>query len=359
MTEGGATQSVTYTYDSNGNVLTMTDGTGTTTRTYDAWNRTTAKTVPDIGTSFYTYNITDGFDAGCSAESTVDSKGNVTVKVYDRVGRLIYVLADSMTTAYAYYADGSLQSVVYGNGSREDYTYTADKLLSQETTHESPTPCPPPTKPKLTPKLTPTTLTTKLKTPNIIPLITMPLDDYYEEKYPDQLTITMLVEQPVPGKRDCFVLNDRKVGHTTIRVEQWVPNAEGEVVKEVNYYGFWPDPSSNSAKPIINETTEGAVLLDSDMVDQGSWNIAKVYTITQEQAEDSISYIENYDDVHKYDVARRNCTTFVVVVLEDIGIESPTEAHIWTIPIHYGYTPGDAGEDIRNTGEYIVLPYNS
>jgi len=129
VTEGGATQSVTYTYDSNGNVLTMTDGTGTTTRTYDAWNRTTSKTVPDIGTSFYTYDITDGFDAGCSAESTVDPKGNVTVKVYDRVGRLIYVLADSMTTAYAYYADGSLQSVVYGNGSREDYTYTADKLL--------------------------------------------------------------------------------------------------------------------------------------------------------------------------------------------------------------------------------------
>ena len=129
VTEGGSTQSVSYTYDSNGNVLTMTDGTGTTTRTYDAWNRTTAKTVPHIGTSFYTYDITDGFDAGCSAESTVDPKGNVTVKVYDRVGRLIYVLADSMTTSYAYYADGSLQSVVYGNGSREDYTYTADKLL--------------------------------------------------------------------------------------------------------------------------------------------------------------------------------------------------------------------------------------
>ncbi len=129
VTQGTTSQAITYTYDSNGNVLTMTDGTGTTTRTYDAWNRTTTKTVPDIGTSFYTYDITDGFDAGCSAESTVDPKGNTTVKVYDRVGRLIYVLADSMTTAYSYYADGSLQSVIYGNGSREDYTYTADKLL--------------------------------------------------------------------------------------------------------------------------------------------------------------------------------------------------------------------------------------
>jgi len=85
VTEGAASQSISYTYDHNGNVLTMTDGTGTTTRTYDAWNRTTTKTVPDIGTSFYTYDITDGFDAGCSAESTVDPKGNVTVKVYDRL----------------------------------------------------------------------------------------------------------------------------------------------------------------------------------------------------------------------------------------------------------------------------------
>jgi len=32
-----------------------------------------------------------------------------------------------MTTSYAYYDDGALQSVAYGNGSREDYTYTADQ----------------------------------------------------------------------------------------------------------------------------------------------------------------------------------------------------------------------------------------
>jgi len=57
------------------------------------------------------------------------------------------------------------------------------------------------------------------------------LDDYIEEKYPNQLTITMLVEQPVPGKRDCFILDDRRVGHTSIRVEQWVTNDEGEAVR--------------------------------------------------------------------------------------------------------------------------------
>jgi len=62
--------SISYTYDNNGNVLTMTDGTGMTTRTYDALNRTTSKTVPDIGTSFYVYDITANMDTGCTAETT-------------------------------------------------------------------------------------------------------------------------------------------------------------------------------------------------------------------------------------------------------------------------------------------------
>jgi len=106
----------------------MTDGTGTTTRTYDALNRTTSKTVPDIGTSFYVYDITAGMDAGCTAETTTDPKGNITLKVYDPLGRLSTVTADGMTSTYTYYDNGSLQAVLYGDGSREDYTYTVDNL---------------------------------------------------------------------------------------------------------------------------------------------------------------------------------------------------------------------------------------
>ena len=34
-----------------------------------------------------------------------------------------------MTSAYTYYDNGSLQSVLYGDGSREDYTFTSDNLL--------------------------------------------------------------------------------------------------------------------------------------------------------------------------------------------------------------------------------------
>jgi len=107
----------------------MTDGTGTTTRTYDALNRTTSKTVPYIGTSFYVYDITADMDAGCTAETSTDPKGNITLKVYDPLGRLSRVTADGMTSTYTYYDNGSLQTVLYGDGSREDYTFTSDNLL--------------------------------------------------------------------------------------------------------------------------------------------------------------------------------------------------------------------------------------
>jgi RHS repeat-associated protein len=120
---------VSYTYDNNGNTLTMTDTTGTTTRVYDSFNRTTSKTVPDMGTSTYAYDITADTDAGCTAQTTTDPKGNVTQKIYDRVGRISQVIADGLTTVYHYNDNGSVQSVVYSDGSREDYTYTSDNHL--------------------------------------------------------------------------------------------------------------------------------------------------------------------------------------------------------------------------------------
>ena len=48
-------------------MLTVTDGTGTT-RTYDELNRVETKTVPNIGTTTYTYDVTDGLTAGYVSE---------------------------------------------------------------------------------------------------------------------------------------------------------------------------------------------------------------------------------------------------------------------------------------------------
>jgi RHS repeat-associated protein len=117
----------------NGNQLTITDSTGTTIRTYDALNRVTSKTVPNIGTVWYKYDIIEGVEAGETAERTTDPKGNVTTKIYDRVGRLKAVIDGDITstdiTTYEYYGNGSRQSVTYPSGVKEEYTYYPDNTL--------------------------------------------------------------------------------------------------------------------------------------------------------------------------------------------------------------------------------------
>jgi YD repeat-containing protein len=121
ISEAVGTSTISYTYDNNGNQLTMTDGTGTTTRTYDELGRVKTKDVPGIGTTTYIYDMTTGVDTGCVAENTTDPKGNVTTKIYDRVGRLASVTAAGKTTSYTYNDNGARQSVVYSSGAREDY----------------------------------------------------------------------------------------------------------------------------------------------------------------------------------------------------------------------------------------------
>src|SRR2546425_1191939 len=74
---------VTYTYDSNGNTLTKTDSTGTTTYAWDFENRLTSVTLPASG-------------------------GTVTFK-YDPFGRRIYKFSSSGTSVFAYDGDNPVE----------------------------------------------------------------------------------------------------------------------------------------------------------------------------------------------------------------------------------------------------------
>jgi len=62
-----------------------------------------------------------------------DPKGNITIKVFDKAGRIKYVYDASLTstskTEYNYYDNGNRQNVIYPNGYKEAYTYYKNNLL--------------------------------------------------------------------------------------------------------------------------------------------------------------------------------------------------------------------------------------
>ena len=129
--ESAGTIQISRTYDANGNELSMTDATGTTQWTYDELNRTTTKTVPEFGTSTWKYDIIDIANPGGVGEKMEDPDGNVTVKEYDKLGRIRSVRDgnSSEATVYTYDGAGRQKRVEYENGAREEYAYNGNNQL--------------------------------------------------------------------------------------------------------------------------------------------------------------------------------------------------------------------------------------
>lgn len=127
-------ESISYTYDNNGNTLTMKDSTGITVRAYDELNRVVTKSVPNIGTAVFRYDIIYTHSDGKKyvGESSKDPKGNLTIKYYDGLGRLRFVASDqqaSQFTTYEYDGNGNRESIKYPSGVMEEYTYYKNNLL--------------------------------------------------------------------------------------------------------------------------------------------------------------------------------------------------------------------------------------
>lgn len=122
----------------NGSILTIQNtiivNGNTTVNGSRVTARVISKTVPNIGTIKFEYDIINGVKAGETAEKAIDPKGNITFKVYDKAGRLKEVIDSNSTssgdkTTYEYYSNGNRKSVIYPNGIKEEYTYYPDNTL--------------------------------------------------------------------------------------------------------------------------------------------------------------------------------------------------------------------------------------
>ena len=126
---GGVGQTTAYSYDSEGNALSITDPlTHVTQQSFDALNRLSQVTQPSPvgGTIVTTY------DAHDRPLTVTDPNGNVTSYVYDGFGDVIdQVSPDSGTTLYYYDADGNLMKKENADKVVTTFTYDAlDRVLT-------------------------------------------------------------------------------------------------------------------------------------------------------------------------------------------------------------------------------------
>jgi RHS repeat-associated protein len=124
----GATHSIVYTYDADGQRATMVDGTGTTTYTVDSLHRLTATTNGGGRTVGYIYDIGNRL-------TTLTYPGpKVLTRAFDDAGRLTSTrdwLATPTTNTFGYDDDGNWTTTTYGNTATATRTFDrADQLTA-------------------------------------------------------------------------------------------------------------------------------------------------------------------------------------------------------------------------------------
>ncbi len=106
----------TYTYDGVGNVLSMTNGSGTTSNTYDADNQITGVSYSNTASGITTpRSVSYTYDADGERTKMVDGTGTTTY-TYDGFERLISDQDGAgNTVTYGYDADGNVACLSYPN----------------------------------------------------------------------------------------------------------------------------------------------------------------------------------------------------------------------------------------------------
>jgi RHS repeat-associated protein len=120
---GGST--ITYTYDANGNALTMADNTGTTSNVYDALNRLTKETLPGPKVNSYFY------DNASNLSAFEDAGGRVNY-AYNAVNLLVTLTEpSSRQITFAYDVDHMRTETRYPNGVTQFMQYDVANRLKR------------------------------------------------------------------------------------------------------------------------------------------------------------------------------------------------------------------------------------
>jgi RHS repeat-associated protein len=127
ITYSDGTPPATYAYDFNDNRTSMVDGTGTTTYVYDSLNRPISITRPGSLGITYTY------DAAGNLLARTPSGGTATTNTYDNDGRLSTATVLGLATTYGYDVAGNETSVAYpsANGYLETRTFDRAGRLTE------------------------------------------------------------------------------------------------------------------------------------------------------------------------------------------------------------------------------------
>ena len=123
----GVTARTSYTFDADGQRLTMKDGSGTSSYQWDSLHRRTQYVDGAGDTTHYTYDL-----SGHLLTITYPGGSNIVTRTYDAAGRLASV-KDWLgnTTTFAYDADSNVSTQTYPNTTKATFTYNNADHLTQ------------------------------------------------------------------------------------------------------------------------------------------------------------------------------------------------------------------------------------
>ncbi|MDB4308914.1 hypothetical protein N9913_01260, partial [Porticoccaceae bacterium] len=127
QTIGADNQTLSYAYDVNDNIASVTDGKAQVTAVnYDALDRLITETDPD------TYNVGYTYDAQDVIQTVIDQRGLVTTYHHNGLGYLTSLVSpDTGTTVYTYDDAGNRTSSIDSRGAVANYSYDAlNRLIS-------------------------------------------------------------------------------------------------------------------------------------------------------------------------------------------------------------------------------------